>query len=63
MALIVWLDAAALSVAVAAAIGVAHGLGHPVRAQVVMGHVPGGMGRRMHDVGVGLPLVLRQGEL
>ena len=64
MAWIVWLDAVALSVAVAAGVGIAHGLGHPVWVQLVMGVVTGCMGGLMRDVVVGeMPLVLRQGEL
>ncbi|SFI84374.1 trimeric intracellular cation channel family protein [Jannaschia pohangensis] len=64
MAWIVWLDAAALSVAVTAGVAVAHGLGQPIWVQVVMGIVTGCMGGLMRDVVVGeVPLVLKQGEL
>lgn len=64
LAWLVWLDAVALSVAVAAGVGVAHGLGHPVWAQVVMGIVTGCMGGILRDVVVGeVPLVLRHGDL
>ncbi|MCK0169376.1 trimeric intracellular cation channel family protein [Jannaschia sp. S6380] len=61
---LIWLDAIALSIAVAAGVGVAHGLGHPVWVQLVMGVVTGCFGGLMRDVVVGeVPLVLRQGEL
>ncbi|MBM2577207.1 TRIC cation channel family protein [Jannaschia sp. Os4] len=61
---IVWLDALALAVAVAAGVAAAHGTGAAPWAQVVMGVVTGCLGGLMRDVVVGeVPLVLRQGEL
>ncbi len=64
MAWIIWLDAVALSVAVAAGVGVAHGLGHPVWIQLVMGVVTGCMGGLLRDVVCNeVPLVLVSGEL
>ena len=61
---LVWLDAVALSVAVAAGVGVAHGLGQPVWAQAAMGIVTGCVGGILRDVVLGeVPLVLRQGDL
>ncbi|SDZ55569.1 Uncharacterized membrane protein YeiH [Jannaschia faecimaris] len=61
---IIWLDAVALSVAVAAGVGVAHGLGQPIWAQVVMGIVTGCMGGLLRDVVCNeVPLVLTAGEL
>lgn len=64
LAWLVWLDAAALSVAVAAGLGVAQASGHPAWSQVVMGVVTGCMGGLLRDVVVGqVPLVLRQREL
>lgn len=62
LAWLVWLDAVALSVA--AGVGVAHGLGHPVWAQVAMGIVTGCVGGILRDIVLGeVPLVLRQGDL
>lgn len=64
MAVIIWLDAVALSVAVAAGVAVAAASGHPVWVQVVMGVVTGCFGGLLRDVVVGeVPLVLKQGEL
>ncbi|CUH39222.1 putative membrane protein [Jannaschia seosinensis] len=64
LAAIVWFDAVALSVAVAAGVGVAHGAGLPIWIQLVMGVVTGCFGGLMRDVVVGeLPLVLARGEL
>lgn len=64
MAVIVWLDAVALSVAVAAGVGVAHGLDLPVWTQLVMGVVTGCFGGLMRDVVCNeVPLVLKAGEL
>ncbi|TFL17458.1 trimeric intracellular cation channel family protein [Jannaschia formosa] len=61
---IVWLDAVALSVAVAAGVAVADGLGHPVWVQLVMGIVTGCVGGLMRDVVCNeVPLVLKAGEL
>ncbi|GIT90206.1 membrane protein [Jannaschia pagri] len=61
---IVWLDAIALSVAAAAGVAVAHGLGQSIWVQVVMGVVTGCMGGLMRDVVCNeVPLVLKQGEL
>ncbi|CTQ50047.1 trimeric intracellular cation channel family protein [Jannaschia donghaensis] len=64
MAWIIWLDAVALSIAVAAGVGVAHGLAQPIWVQVVMGVATGCMGGLLRDVIVGdVPLVLTSGEL
>lgn len=64
MAWIIWLDAVALSIAVAAGVGVAHGLAQPVWVQVVMGIVTGCMGGLLRDVVCNeVPLVLASGEL
>ncbi len=64
MTWIIWLDAVALSIAVAAGVGVAYGLGQPIWAQVVMGVVTGSMGGLLRDVVCNeVPLVLKQGEL
>ncbi|WP_298430358.1 trimeric intracellular cation channel family protein [uncultured Jannaschia sp.] len=64
LTVLIWLDAVALSVAVAAGVGVAQGLGHPIWTQVVMGIVTGCMGGLLRDVVCNvLPLVLKQGEL
>jgi uncharacterized membrane protein YeiH len=61
---VVWLDAVALSIAVAAGVTAAHGLGMPLWVQLVMGVVTGCMGGLMRDVVVGeVPLVLKAGEL
>ncbi len=60
----VWLDALALSIAVAAGAGVALNLEQGPVVVVLMGMVTGCMGGLMRDVVVGdVPLVLRQGEL
>ncbi len=64
LAWIVWLDAIALSVAVAAGVAAAQGMGHGLWVQVVMGVVTGCFGGLMRDVVCNeVPLVLRQGEL
>lgn len=64
MAWIIWLDAVALSIAVAAGVSVAHGLGQPVWVQVVMGIATGCMGGLLRDVVCNeVPLVLASGEL
>lgn len=61
---ILWLDALALSVAVAAGAGVAWSLGQSVPIVLVMGVVTGCGGGLMRDVvGNEVPFVLRQGEL
>lgn len=61
---IIWLDAVALSIAVAAGVGAAHGLAQPVWVQVVMGVVTGCMGGLLRDVVCNeVPLVLTSGEL
>ncbi|PWJ19132.1 trimeric intracellular cation channel family protein [Jannaschia seohaensis] len=61
---IVWLDAVALSVAVAAGVAVAHGLQQPVWVQIVLGIVTGCFGGLMRDVVCNeVPLVLKAGEL
>ena len=61
---ILWLDACALAVAVAAGAGVAQSLGQPAPVGVIMGMITGCMGGLMRDVVVGqVPLVLKQGEL
>ncbi|WP_179380063.1 trimeric intracellular cation channel family protein [Jannaschia marina] len=61
---IIWLDAVALSIAVAAGVAVAHGLGQPIWVQVVMGVATGCMGGLLRDVVCNeVPLVLTTGEL
>jgi uncharacterized membrane protein YeiH len=61
---ILWLDALALPVAVAAGAGVAWSLGQAVPIVLVMGVVTGCGGGLMRDVvGNEVPFVLRQGEL
>lgn len=62
--LLVWLDALALGVAVAAGLGVALALEQPVIIAILMGIVTGCMGGLMRDVVCNeVPLVLKQGEL
>ena len=62
--LLIWLDALALGVAVAAGIGVALALEQPAIIAVLMGIVTGCMGGLMRDVVCNeVPLVLKQGEL
>lgn len=62
--LLLWLDALALGVAVAAGIGVALSLGQPAIIAILMGIVTGCMGGLMRDVVCNeVPLVLKQGEL
>ena len=64
LAWLVWIDALALSVAVAAGVGAAHQVGAPAWVQVVMGVVTGCLGGLMRDVVAReVPLVLREGEL
>lgn len=61
---LVWLDAFALAVAVAAGASVAQSLGHSVPVVIVMGMITGCMGGLMRDVVSNeVPLVLKQGEL
>ncbi len=61
---ILWLDAAALSVAVAAGAGVTHQLGQPGLIVVVMGMLTGCAGGLMRDVVANeVPLVLKRGEI
>lgn len=62
--LLIWLDSVALSVAVAAGVGVAMESGHGPVIVVIMGVVTGTFGGLMRDVvGNEVPLVLKQGEL
>lgn len=62
--LMLWLDALALGVAVAAGSGVTQSLDHSTYVVVVMGIVTGSMGGLMRDVVSNeVPLVLKQGEL
>lgn len=61
---LIWLDAAALSVAVAAGVSAAEGAGSPAAITVVMGVATGCLGGLMRDVVANeVPLVLKQGEL
>ena len=61
---ILWLDAVALAVAVAAGTGIAKAMGQPAAIVVVMGMVTGCAGGLMRDVVANeVPLVLKQGEL
>jgi len=61
---LLWLDSAALSIAVAAGTGVALDMGQPPVIVVLMGIATGCLGGLMRDVFIGeVPLVLRQGEL
>ncbi|MGY9047259.1 hypothetical protein P775_03305 [Puniceibacterium antarcticum] len=61
---LVWLDACALAVAVAAGSGVAQALGQSAPVVVVMGMITGCLGGLMRDVVSNeVPLVLKQGEL
>ncbi len=62
--LLLWLDAFALGIAVAAGSGVAQALGHTPPIVLVMGVITGSMGGLMRDVVSNeVPLVLKQGEL
>lgn len=62
--LLLWLDAFALAIAVAAGSGIAQSLGHGAPVVVVMGVVTGSMGGLMRDVVSNeVPLVLKKGEL
>ncbi|ETX27809.1 hypothetical protein RISW2_11450 [Roseivivax isoporae LMG 25204] len=59
-----WVDAAALSVAVAAGSGIAAGLDQPPPVIVLMGMITGCMGGLARDVVTNeMPMVLRPGEL
>lgn len=61
---ILWLDAAALGVAVAAGAGLAQSLGQPIAIILVMGIATGCVGGVMRDVVANeVPMVLKQGEL
>ena len=61
---LIWLDSAALAVAVAAGAGVEQLLAHAPIIVILMGMITGCMGGLMRDVVVGqVPLVLKQGEL
>lgn len=61
---LIWLDAVALSVAVAAGVAVARGMGSGPFVQVLMGIVTGCLGGLMRDVVLAeVPLVLKQGEI
>lgn len=61
---LLWLDAAALSVAVAAGAGVALATGQSPAIVLVMGMVTGTVGGLMRDVVANeVPLILKQGEL
>jgi uncharacterized membrane protein YeiH len=62
--LLIWLDAVALGVAVAAGTGVAMSLGESAPIVLVMGVVTGTFGGLMRDVVANeVPLVLKQGEI
>lgn len=62
--LMLWLDAFALGIAVAAGSGVAQALGQTVPVVLVMGIITGSMGGLLRDVVSNeVPLVLKQGEL
>lgn len=59
-----WCDAAALSVAVPAGVGVALGMGQPAAIVLIMGVATGTFGGLMRDVVCNeLPLILKKGEL
>lgn len=61
---LLWLDAAALAVAVPAGVAVTMGLGHGPVIVLIMGVVTGSFGGLMRDVVCNeVPLVLKQGEL
>lgn len=61
---LIWLDAAALAVAVAAGVSVAHAMGASPPVSLVMGVATGTFGGLMRDVVANeVPLVLKQGEL
>ena len=59
-----WCDAAALSVAVPAGVGVALGMGQPAVVVLIMGVATGTFGGLMRDVVCNeVPLILKKGEL
>ncbi len=61
---LIWLDSAALGVAVSAGVGVALGAGQTAPVVVLIGVITGCMGGLMRDIVVNeVPMVLRQGEL
>lgn len=61
---LLWLDAAALSVAVAAGVGVALDEAQPAAIVILMGVMTGTFGGMLRDIVANeVPLVLRQGEL
>ncbi|QBY01655.1 trimeric intracellular cation channel family protein [Rhodophyticola sp. CCM32] len=61
---LLWLDAAALSIAVSAGVSVATTMGQPGPVVLVMGVATGTLGGLMRDVVCNeMPLVLKQGEL
>lgn len=61
---VIWLDAVALSVAVAAGVLAARSVDQPGAIQVIMGVMTGCLGGLMRDVVCNeVPLVLKQGEL
>ncbi len=61
---LIWLDAAALAIAVAAGVAVARSLGASVPVVLVMGVATGTFGGMIRDVIANeVPLVLKQGEL
>ena len=61
---LIWIDAVALSVAVAAGVAVARGMGTGPFIQVLMGIVTGCVGGLMRDMVLAeVPLVLKQGEI
>lgn len=62
--LLIWLDAAALAIAVAAGVAVARSLDHSAAIVLVMGVATGTFGGLMRDVVCNeVPLILKQGEL
>lgn len=61
---LLWLDAAALTIAVAAGVNVAMGMGQSAPIILVMGVATGTLGGLLRDVVCNeVPLVLKQGEL
>lgn len=61
---LIWLDSAALGVAVSAGVGVALAAGQSAPVVVLIGIITGCMGGLMRDIVVNeVPLILRQGEL
>lgn len=62
--LLIWLDAAALAIAVAAGVAVARSLDQSVPVVLVMGVLTGTLGGLLRDVVCNeVPLILKQGEL